>query len=49
MIDLRTPENPRPVDFDPFGMRLRLRPREVLAELIDASPGLRTAEGRSGR
>jgi cytochrome P450 len=33
-------------DFDPFGLALRQRPREVLAELIETSPGLMMVEGR---
>jgi cytochrome P450 len=43
MSDTRTADL---VDFDPFGMPLRLRPREILAELIASSPGLMMAEGR---
>jgi cytochrome P450 len=46
LSDVRTPDGLGPVDFDPFGLPLRLRPREVLAELIGASPGLMMVEGR---
>jgi cytochrome P450 len=43
MSDTRTADL---VDFDPFGVPLRLRPREILADLIASSPGLMMAEGR---
>jgi cytochrome P450 len=41
-----TPDSPGLSNFDPFGMPLRVRPREVLAELIGSSPGLMMVEGR---